>query len=711
MIIDLHIHTQRLKKGDNKNRVISEDDLIDVLHNNNVKIAAITNHNKFDIDEFDYISDQEINFQLFPGIELDVEFENGIRHIVLIADPIISNKFSYHFDGDPSRIYDDYSISYQDFINIVKKFNLNEIIIIPHFLDKDKAVADSEWKQLTNDLEHSIILETSNLISMGMINSHNVLSLIGSDISDWSKYDSSKLPSLKFNINTFKSFYELSKDPSTFISKALSETHKTNIPLVEKWSPNGTNISVPIYNDINIFFGEKGSGKSILLEQNVYPHLLSEGFSVSYHSGANYEKLYNDLIKTYEDRININNNDKAEIRILFENIIGYTEPQIINQYSSYLKKHQSQKVSKNANRIKKTDSFYTNKSSKNDEQIFLKINNDINKIDIIMELSKEYEGQSDFSIDTLLNELTKFKNAVFNKNILVLKNNFVNEFTESFITNIKKLVQRKSMKEFVPNNLGFEKMVSDRLSRMKDNLNFLKKLSDIQVVEEQRFGILPDKGPINLKTEIKVLSPKEVHYAGSPFNRNTIKTNRAIIEKILGFNVSKFKEIKKYFEDDEKAINLYDFVDQIIVKESKFVINGNHSYDPSDGEKSILSISGKLENSSSDYYLFDEIERGLGNKYISEYLIPRLNELRDLGKTIIISTHNANVAINTLPSQWIYCNYSTDEDDVYYQGNMYSNNLTGLVTEKQFFWTKKAIEHLEGSEEMFKTRGNLYGIK
>ncbi len=135
------------------------------------------------------------------------------------------------------------------------------------------------------------------------------------------------------------------------------------------------------------------------------------------------------------------------------------------------------------------------------------------------------------------------------------------------------------------------------------------------------------------------------------------------------------------------------------------LLNGEE-YTPSEGEKSILSISSLLENNNYDVYLFDEIERGLGHKYIADYLIPKLKKLRNMGKTIVLSTHDANIAINTLPSQTIYCNYPNE--DIYYSGNMYSNELIGILNGHTKNWRDTAIIHLDGGEKLFNSRRNIY---
>ena len=176
MRIDLHIHTQKCKQGDRSKRNITPEKFIEKMNKNNVKICAITNHNKFDFEEFKKIRELEPELTIFPGIELDINFKNNERkHIILICNPDSAEKFYNIFDNDCNRNYDEFSLNYNELLDKIERFSEDEIIIIPHFGDKDKktALKKEDKEKLEKDLSKYIIILEPKLRTMGIINAHN----------------------------------------------------------------------------------------------------------------------------------------------------------------------------------------------------------------------------------------------------------------------------------------------------------------------------------------------------------------------------------------------------------------------------------------------------------------------------------------------------------------------------------------------------------
>ena len=88
MKIDVHVHTRKVKSGDATTRNIEASEFIDIIKNTDVKILAITNHNHFDLKQYEEFRDGvSTDCQIWPGIELDI-LENGIRaHLLIICNP------------------------------------------------------------------------------------------------------------------------------------------------------------------------------------------------------------------------------------------------------------------------------------------------------------------------------------------------------------------------------------------------------------------------------------------------------------------------------------------------------------------------------------------------------------------------------------------------------------------------------------------------
>ncbi|MDQ0300538.1 ABC-type lipoprotein export system ATPase subunit [Salibacterium salarium] len=711
MKIDLHLHTKNCKKGDGSKRVIGTSDFINKMRKNDVGICAITNHNHFDIRAYEEIIDEDPELVVFPGIELDVKYIDEQYHIIVICEPQKKDKFYETFDNDPDRNYEAYYIEYNDFIQKIQSFNPEDIIVIPHFLDKDKerSLNVKAKDKLSSDLEnYLIILEAGKLQTMGVINAHNELSLIGSDVKDWSKYDDSQIPDIKFRISSFKRFYELAVDTPVFINNYLQETKRHSIPV--KVNEKALNNDIEIYEDMNVIFGEKGSGKTILLRDYIFPHLKNQGISAFLHEGKEYNNQYAKILENFKSSVVINESILEDINSNFNFIINYSEelpPNFVTQMKKY---HTNDNANKKAGKIKKANAKFSNNNIDTFESISTTLENNLSKIEDVREINEQVRGEEQEGKYFLDKQLKNLKDDLIKSAIDDYKEIFVNNNIDSFLSTLKNSIQKKTGKVSKPNNVGFATLISKRLKRVEVNNDIKKNLREIKDKKDHKLGYIPNKGDAYLVTSIEVLKPDESYNERKLFDRNKIIPNREVLKKIYDFKTQYFKNINEYFDFDEKMTTPESFSNEIIKKNSVVRIKDYDNYEPSEGEKAILTISSLLEDDNYDCYLFDEIERGLGQKYITDYIIPKLKEQRDKGKIIIVSTHNSNIAINTLPSQTIYCDYKVNSSNIYYLGNLYTNKLTGIEEGDELVWKEKALVHLEGSEEMFGKRRNIYEV-
>lgn len=110
-----------------------------------------------------------------------------------------------------------------------------------------------------------------------------------------------------------------------------------------------------------------------------------------------------------------------------------------------------------------------------------------------------------------------------------------------------------------------------------------------------------------------------------------------------------------------------------------------------------------------DVYILDEPEKSLGNEYINDVIVPLIKERAKSGRRVFISTHDANIAVRTLP----YCSiYRTHGPQGYrtFVGNPFTNNLVNVNDDTMLHsWRDVSMRTLEGGKDAFGERGKIYG--
>ena len=100
MKVDLHCHTRKVKQGDPDGREVTPKVFVEKVMDANLQIVAITNHNLFDIKQYEEIRRcLDDSIQLWPGIELDIRSSKNSRwHLLVIANPQNYREFSRSVD-------------------------------------------------------------------------------------------------------------------------------------------------------------------------------------------------------------------------------------------------------------------------------------------------------------------------------------------------------------------------------------------------------------------------------------------------------------------------------------------------------------------------------------------------------------------------------------------------------------------------------------
>ena len=712
MKIDIHTHTKKCKSGDAPTREINAEDFCDVLASTDVGIIAITNHNVFDLSQFQQIGSLiDGDVQVWPGVELDVvDGDGGRGHLLVIVSP----KLATEFNSAVSQITenstpDDFTATIAE---VVSTFDDLKPLYVAHY-KKKPMVSDSAIEEIesrTRDPE-LILKEVSNSISAGIYISHGYASIYGTDIHDWSKYKdlSADLPDLRLPVDSFEHFCLLLKKDPTTINTVLDR--KTSEKLELYPFPDGTLLSLTIFNDINVVFGPKGTGKSCILRA-IARHYSENGTDTTVYESASdrLEEIFD--VKGKDLSIDLNHFGINYCTNEIEALRNSREVDVtsLGKYQIYF---ESKRTTKNAKKIllkdmvpedggraKREFTSYADATKRVAE--FLHFISD--SAAVKGELSKEEFPALEAILSTLLARLGDKEWAKFLgwKEISLLN---------SAIQKFRVEVARKTGQPALPTTTGFRDYA---LNRMRIELNagaVIKGLhTKIPPSTEDVGSLGTSKGNLAYITEFLFQdgSVSDGSWASlSKVKKTPQKSFATLVRKVFAnaYSSELFQVIADLNEIEE--VEGIKIVQELLLFKRYFSLGG-HSYSPSSGEASMVMLQKEL-GTEKDVYILDEPERSLGNEYISDVIVPMLKERARAGKIIFISTHDANIAVRTLPYSSIYrCHgesgYST------YAGNPFTNDLISIADQTdRLDWKKISMTTLEGGEEAFGERGSIYG--
>lgn len=712
MKIDIHTHTKKFKSGDAPTREITPADFYETIQKTEVGIFAITNHNAFDLNQFEEILEIiEENAQVWPGVELDVD-ENGIRgHLIVIVSPKLAKAFSGIVDDITKDFTPDSFITTIE--QVLEKFDALKPLYVTHYKQKTPNLSDEALEKLISGTANPgrVIKEVTNSISAGIYISHGHASIYGSDVHDWSIYEeqSRDLPELRLPIESFDHFcLLLEKDPTTIntiLDKKISED-LTLMPFGDD-----TLLKLKVFNDINVVFGPKGTGKSCILKA-IAKHYLDSGIDAKVYESAS-DKL--DEIFDTKGRdlsLNLNSYDINYCKDEIEALRGASEVGItsLSKYEIFFR---IKSTNKNAKKIKLKDIEPEEESGAKRE--FLEFNEGVKKIKEFIAFLGEHPSVNKELSMIEIEKITHVLSDLLDRMIAREWEGFSGwkeiYFLNSVIEKFRSEVERKTGSPAKPTTTGFREYALNRMRIEVNAAEIIKSLdTKIQVLKEAVGNLGSNKGELELRTEFR-FQDGTITDGGfnklKTVNKGPQKTFAKIVRKILkhSYEDDLFQHIASLnaIEDIEKIETVY----ELLLFKRYFALNGCQ-YSPSSGEASMVMLQKELET-DKEVYILDEPERSLGNEYINDVIVPLIKERARAGKKVFISTHDANIAVRTLPYSSIYrlhgpSGYTT------YIGNPFSNNLVNPnIKDDRLDWKKISMRTLEGGEEAFGERGKIYG--
>lgn len=712
MKIDIHTHTKRIKQGDSEYRNIDVDKFAEIIRETDVKILAITNHNHFDLEQYKEFKTSVDGFcQIWAGIEFDILEEERRAHLITIVNPKNAQAFSEKVSeliGTTSA--DTFTISIEDVVN---SFDSLDAIFIAHYHSKKPSLTDKDLYKLESLVSNPkrVLKEASNSISAGIYINHGHNSIHGSDVQNWNDYvkNSTNLPELRLPVESFEQFCLLLDKDDTTIKTILDKKSKETIQL-NPFNSAAELMDIDIYTDINILFGSKGTGKTDILKA-LSKYYNGKGFKTEvYESNSNKIDEVFDL-KGTQLTIDIEQFEIDDCSTELASLRNATEKEItsLSKYSDYYSVDATNKISKNI----KIDKF-TTLDENSPKRSFEDIKNNLKQFQAFKDyytadtklkgiIGDELLGELDNVIDRILGKI----NSESGKRFTDYKSiSFFNKLVKLFVSEIS----RKTGQPEKPTKTGFAEYASNRIAIEKDVNKILENISKTidPVIEE--VGDLGDKGKLYCKTNLLIQNGKISDAKYKHINSTTKIPQKLVADKIK--LISKHIYTNNLFEkiDELKKIESSECVSSIndLLLFHKHFILDDEFYTPSNGESSMVLLHNELMK-DKEIYLIDEPEKSLGNDYISEVIVPLIKEKAKSGKRVIIATHDANIAVRTLPYNSIYREH--DINGYYtYSGNPFSNSLVCSSDKKENLdWKSISMKTLEGGKSAFGERGKIYG--
>lgn len=632
-------------------------------------------------------------------------------HLIVIVSPKMAEAFSgvvHEITKDSTP--DSFKTTIQAVLEKFEEFNP---LYVTHYKQKTPNISDEALERLMSGTSNPgrVIKEVTNSISAGIYISHGHASIYGSDVHNWSTYEelANDLPDLRLPIESFDHFcLLLEKDPTTIntiLDKKISED--LNLTPFE----DATLLKLKVFNDINVVFGPKGTGKSCILKA-IAKHYRDSGIDAKVYESAS-DRL-DEIFDTKGRDLSLNLNPhginycKDEIEAIREAAeIGITS---LSKYEIYFR---IKSTNKNAKKIRLKDIEPEEESGAKRE--FVEFNEGVKKTTEFITFLKKHQSVKKALSKEEIEEITRTLSDLLERMVDGEWKGYSGwkeiHLLNSAIEKFRTEVERKTGSPAKPITTGFREYALNR-ARIEANATKIIRSLDtkIPVFKEAVGNLGPNKGELELWTEFKF---QDGTITDGSFNK--LKAVNKVPKKIFAKTV---REILKHaYKDDlfEHIANLNAIEDvekietvyELLLFKRYFALD-NLPYLPSSGEASMVMLQKELET-DKEVYILDEPERSLGNEYINDVIVPLIKERARAGKKVFISTHDANIAVRTLPYSSVYrlhgpAGYTT------YIGNPFSNNLVNLNdVDDRLDWKRVSMRTLEGGEEAFGERGKIYG--
>ncbi len=722
MFIDLHCHTKKAKSGDEGREVDSKTFRQKVVTDNQVGLLAITNHNMFDRSQFDqFTAECKGEVVILPGIELDVYGDkSGKRHsghVLVIADNKRVDSFQNFVDElcggtDPN----DFEIKIDDFVSKLDQC-LEKFLVIFHYKKSPELTMEDISFFKTNCSNGVVILEPSNSRKASIIiNCNNERTWFGSDNHDWANYPGKELPDCLFEIKCFEQLFALlAKEQNAVLLNTLMSPKKAKQYMIDPFGDGA--FTLQLYNDVNVFFGSKATGKTMILKC-LEDELVKEQKSVGKFYIEDKSEGLSNLVgyKPTDDDLRFFGAFGCENDIKTVKNWTWTPINPLKDFYDYALMIQGNQL---AERLKITNASFS--------EVLLKdgLKSLENETDNALEsISKVFNLQK----MGLTEEETKTLSLLLRK----LADNYIKSYVDSFIkfkageltkktisffkTEISKNIGTKKK----PDSVGLSSLFSDR-HRLGKALNTINEcLGKENVLGERSLGKLQSKGCVYRsvrigiapqavpKNGIKGVSATRMYLERDATQKEYEELKKAIARVLKSkMGTKDSSEVLESLKQSLGSVNsLRHFLNYTI-----WLRNGtNEDFRPSNGEASVLLVDSVLHNGDYDAIILDEPDSGMGADFVNDVLVPDIIDAAKRGKIVLLSTHDPNLVVRTHSYLSVFRDKTDADEYKTYVGSVFEDKMVNIMDKTDTVaWVEKCIQKCEGGEVAITERERTYG--
>jgi len=639
--IDLHLHTiPTIWDADFKFDIVS---LINYVENLKIDCIAITNHNRFDYDQFNIIL-SHLNIKVLPGIEITIG--QGRGHIIIIAD--LENVIDF---SDKCKKIEEEIVNIDGYIplNLFKSIftDLNQYLIIPH-IDKYPIIDVETQKELSTYL-HAAEVSSVKKFQYLYKDKDALTPVIFSDLRLSSNLESFSNRQTYFDIDEInvKTLQNVLKDKHK-ISLSKESGHKL-FQVLE----NGLEIST----GLNVIVGSRSSGKSYTLDQ-----INESNEKVKYIK--QFDLLEIDPIKKEDEFNTFVSNSQARITETFLNEFKNVVDEVVllsieddnskvERYIESLKKYASETEKSDAFSNCKlfTETLYQEKNTDQLHKIITATETILDSVEYRELIETKIKRSDMLSLHGILvDQIIRDKEEI-------LKRTWVN----SLITNIKTKLQSRT--------------AAPRVEDV-DFLNVLRNQTKIRVFERIALEIRKDRTFF----EEDLINFKKI---GNLTKMNSAQDLKDHSHSRLAFTSAfqKYDEPFQFLKELQKITGLENSTYYQYFTKAKFQVLNEYGFPVSGGERAEFNLLKEIQDALQyDILLIDEPESSFDNLFLKDHVN---NLLKNISKEmpVVIVTHNNTVGVTVMPDYLLFTKRIISSDGVcfkIYRGYPTSEKLISM---------------------------------